>query len=94
MSELIVYTFFKSEEANKNFNFWINQYPESFHPLDLQRFTNMVISILDNDENLEYTHLQQPKSRLKDYQIDSYMDKYASMKDIYTELSNRWNSNK
>ena len=36
------YNYFKSNKANKNFNFWINQSPESFHPLDVERFNEMV----------------------------------------------------
>lgn len=89
MSKFIEYSFFKSTEANKHFNYWINHEPQSFGGIDLQFFTDMVISILDNDENLEYSHLQQSKSLLKDYQINSYMEKYHAMQAIYKELNNR-----
>lgn len=89
MSKFIEYSFFKSTEANKNFNYWINHEPQSFGGVDLQLFTNMVISVLDNDENLEFSHLNQPKSLLKDFHIAIYMDKYYAMQAIYKELNNR-----
>jgi hypothetical protein len=89
MNKIVEYNYFKSSEANKNFNFWINLDPESFHPLDLDRFTNMVIAVLDNDENLESSYIRQSKSRLEDCQIESYMEKYYAMKLIYIELNNR-----
>lgn len=84
------FTYFKSIECNNLFNIWISNYPESFHPLDLERFTNMVIGILDNDEDLEYTHITQSTNKLEEWQIDRYMDKYHSMKEIYKRLRNRW----
>lgn len=90
MNEIIEYNYFKSSEANKNFNFWINHDPESFHPLDLDRFTNMVIAVLDNDENLESSYIRQSKSRLEDCQIESYMEKYYAMKLIYNGLRDRF----
>lgn len=89
MNEILRYNYFKSAEANKNFNYWINNDHESFHPLDVQRFTNMVISVLDNNENLEYLHIEQSKSRLKDWQIENYMEKFQAMRLIYIELRNK-----
>lgn len=89
MNEFIEYSFFKSTKANKNFNYWINHEPQSFGGVDLEMFTDMVISILDNDENLEYSHLTDSTNRLKDYMIDSYMEKFIAMKAIYTELKSR-----
>lgn len=89
MSEFIEYSFFKSTEANKNFNYWINHEPQSFGGVDLQLFTNMVISVLDNDENLEYFHLEQSKSRLEYSHIESYMVRYHAMQLIYKELNYR-----
>ena len=86
MSEFIEYSFFKSTEANKNFNYWINHEPQSFGGLDLQMFTDLVISILDNNENLEYSHLEQSKSLLKHSHIESYMERYHAMQAIYNEL--------
>ena len=89
MNEILRYNYFKSEEANKNFNYWINGDPESFHPLDVQRFTNMVISVLDNGEQLEYFHIEQSKTRLKDWQITNYMERYNAMRLLYIELDKK-----
>lgn len=86
MSEFKKYNFFRPEEANKNFNFWINNDPEYFRPLDLQMFTDMVISVLDNGEQLEYTHLNQAESRLTELKKEIYMEKYFAMKAIYDKL--------
>ncbi len=91
MSELKKYNFFRSEEANKNFNFWINNDPEYFRPLDLQMFTDMVISVLDSREHLEYTHLNQAESRLTESKKEIYMEKYFAMKAIYDKLQYRLN---
>ena len=88
------FNFFKTDECNRLYNIWLSNYPESFHQLDLDRFTNMVISLLDNGENLEYSHVRQCKPLKEEWMVDSYMNRYSSMKDMYNVLSYRWDTEK
>lgn len=92
MNKFIEYNFFKSEKANKHFNYWINNDPEYFRASDLQVFTDMVIHILDNDENLEYFHLTNSTHRLTEYMISTYIERYFIMKAVYDKLRPRFNN--
>lgn len=80
------YNYFKSSDANHKFSFWLAQFPESFHPLDVERFNEMVLSVLDNNEHLEYSHITQSETKLEEWQIDNYMERYFAMKAMYDLL--------
>ncbi|MBP1618142.1 MAG: hypothetical protein H6Q14_1969 [Bacteroidetes bacterium] len=84
------YHYFKSEETNKLFFYWIKNEPQAFGGTVLEFFTDLVVSILDNDENLDSSFIRQSKSMLKDWQIESYMEKFYSMKAMYDKLKYRF----
>lgn len=86
------YNYFKTAECNDRFRIWLSQYPESFHDCDLERFTELVLELLDNDEDLESTHLTESVNSLDEDMVDVYMEKFFSMKTIYEKLKNRWNT--
>lgn len=79
--------YFKSEKANKAFGDWISNYPESFHPIDMKRFAKMVITILDEGEDLEMEYIKEAGgTRLSEWMVNTYMSRYQSMKDMYELL--------
>jgi hypothetical protein len=84
------FDYFKSDECNSLFRIWISNFPESFHQLDLERFTNLVIALLDNDEDLEHLQITKSTKKLEEWQVDSYMNKFHAMKEIYIKLKGRW----
>lgn len=51
------------DDATKNFDYWLSQFPESYHSLDERRFYDFVESLSLTDESIETGWLQQ---RLKD----------------------------
>lgn len=82
-----MHTPFKSEKANHLFNVWANGFPASEHELDYFRFAEMVLMVLDEGESLEYNHIENVNGIDEDL---SYilMNRYHSMKDMYSILSN------
>ena len=64
------------EEAMKNFDFWLSQFPESYHSLDDRRFYDFVESIAATDEYIEEgwleEHLEGREHRMRSDQIKDY----------------------
>ena len=90
MNEFIEYKFFKSDKANKDFNYWINHEPHTNGGVNIEMFTDMVISILDNNEDLEQFHLTHAKSRLENWAISNLMERFFAMKAIYEKVKYRF----
>ena len=76
---------FQSPEANRKFGIWINNHPASEHDLDYVRFADMVLAILDAGEALELEHIKQHQILHEDL-IDRLMNRYYSMRDMYSIL--------
>jgi hypothetical protein len=88
-----VVNYFNNEACNLKFSMWISNFPESFHPSDLDRFTDMVIALLDNNEELEIEYINQSRKKIfEDRMVSSYMDRYRYMRDIYMKLKDRWST--
>ena len=45
---------FESQNAKKSFELWINNYPKSYHPLDMKRFEKFIVSLFVNNETIDY----------------------------------------
>lgn len=80
--------YFKNEECNRLFYNWGSNHPHSFLNTDMDRFTRMVICILDSNENLEVEYVRASAGVLMDERmIDTYISRYQSMKDMYNALN-------
>lgn len=49
---------FSSKEVIKSFSLWVNNYPLSYHPLDMKRFEEFVVTLFVNNESLDYKNLE------------------------------------
>ena len=87
--ERVEIKYFESAECNRLFYLWISNYPESFHSVDLDRFTEMVVCVLDNGDSIEYDYLKQ-FTKLNERMVDAYMNRYLAMRDMYMALRSRW----
>lgn len=81
---------FESDECNRLFLLWLSNFPESFHSADMDRFTELVICLLDNDEDLTKGKIIESSENLDINTIDYYFERFLSMKEIYSKLKFRW----
>lgn len=86
--------YFDDTETNRLFNIWLNNHPDSFHPLDLDRWASFVKESLDKKEDVEYSVI---KKGLSDYNhrddderiADAYFSKYLAMRDLYKLITSQ-----
>ena len=81
---------FKNEQTNLFFQRWINNYPESHHPYDRERFYDFVYSLLENREELSETILTDSVKAEKNWKpefvtefVDLFLDKYFLLKEFW-----------
>ncbi|MES2630394.1 MAG: hypothetical protein V4611_00335 [Patescibacteria group bacterium] len=64
------------EEAIKSFEFWLSQFPESYHSLDDRRFYDFVEAIAATDEYVEegwlIGKLKEREHRMRPEQVEDY----------------------
>lgn len=64
------------DDAMKSFEFWLSQFPESYHSLDDRRFYDFVESIAATDEYIDdgwlKKHLKGKEHRMRPEQIKDY----------------------
>lgn len=76
--------YFKSEETNDLFRFWISNFPKSYHSLDMDRFYAFVFSLLSNDDYLKREMIEESAGKkLSQDDIDNYMNKYEIIAGFY-----------
>lgn len=68
---------FKNIETQKLFDFWISQYPESFHPFDMERLYNFVFSMFTDEEYIDEEELFLAFKEKKDW-TDEYTRKIST----------------
>ena len=83
--------YFENEELNRLLNMWLNNAPESFHPLDINRFIQFSIKALELDKyNLDIILKALRESNAiaaKDERItDTYGSYHAAIDALYWEL--------
>ena len=77
----------------KWYKIWINQFPDSWHPSDLERFYMFVSVLLNNNKkNRSYVwlkeNLKEDCRKLSDQNIEKYCDIYEHIKNF----KNVWKS--
>ena len=64
------------DDAMKSFEFWLSEFPESYHSLDDRRFYDFVESIAATDEYINdgwlEEHLEGKEHRMRPEQIKDY----------------------
>ncbi len=75
---------FNSKETENKFTSWINQHPESYHSLDIERFYSFVLSLLKNDDYLTDTELRKYIFEMKGWKNNTFIDEFVdrTMNDI------------
>lgn len=81
------------KSAERWYKLWINQFPESWHPSDLERFY-MFVSVLNHasrtsrDRYWLEKNIRADNSRLSDGDIENYCDLFEHLRDY----ANVWKS--
>lgn len=83
-------SYFRNEQCNQLFHSWLNLYPESFHPLDKERFYKFLLSLFENDEELTEDILTEAIKHEKKW-INSFRDDFVQKKiQEYYMLKDFW----
>jgi hypothetical protein len=78
---------FKSEETFLKFKYWICGSPESYHPCDMERWCEWLLSVFENNDDINWSVIikeipkHMPAFSVDD--IDNYITKFESMRDFY-----------
>jgi len=69
------------KSAVKHYKIWISNYPESFHPADLNRFYLFVKDIMRNSKKIRSRYwlednIKEDCPKLSNEDIESYCDRY------------------
>ena len=82
--------YFKDPQTNQLFRFWITQFPESFHQLDMNRFYDFLLNLFSTDEELTSTILKRAVQEEKKW-IDNETDEFVeTFMNKYTDLKSFW----
>lgn len=78
---------------NKNpieqaFNIWINNYPESYHPLDMQRFYVLVKTVCRYSRSLKdgewlKNKISEVKNSLSDEDVEFYCERFDMLQKFH-----------
>lgn len=74
--------------VDKSFINWINEYPESFHPLDMKRFYCFVKNVCrygrkEKDRKWLINKIDKHGNKLENEIIDIYCDKFEELQKFY-----------
>jgi hypothetical protein len=76
--------YFKSETASILFRAWLANSPESFHQCDIERWTEFVLSALENGEAFNLYDIDKlVHFNWEEWIVGDYVSRYDSMKDLY-----------
>lgn len=82
--------YFKSSENNRLLHVWLSSFPESYHPLDMNRFYNFILSLFTTNEELTagilMSAVREEKKWNEDF-INTFVDEFI---DRYFELKRFW----
>jgi len=74
------------DSIEKAFNFWISQYPESYHPLDMERFYEFVDAVAKSKEHIGTDWLREKiaysENRLNDKQTEDFVHDFERLLDF------------
>lgn len=73
------------DELTKAFEFWITQYPESYHPLDERRFYNFVEQAAVSTEHVDEEWITQRARNYEHNLSDSQLKEFGSRLRIISE---------
>ncbi len=76
------------QPIEKAFAAWINNFPESFHPMDMQRFYSFVKTVCrysrkDKDGRWLENKIREYKSNLSDKDIEIYCEKFEELQKFH-----------
>ena len=74
--------------SDQAFELWISQFPETYHPLDVNRFYSLVKAVCESGEYKNASWLEQKirganNKRMTDELIENYCDKFTELQDFY-----------
>lgn len=72
----------------QSFDIWINNYPESFHPLDMQRFYTFVKAVCrysrtPKDQDWLREKIKKSKNSMTEADIEVYCEKFKELQTFY-----------
>lgn len=75
----------------QSFKYWINQYPESFHPLDLERFYIFVKCVCRYSRKPKGSlwlreEIKKSRKQLQDDVVEAYCEKFVELQEFYNAL--------
>jgi len=73
---------------DKSFNSWINEYPESFHPMDLKRFYCFVKNVCrysrkNKDRVWLMDKIDKCPHKMSEEDTEAYCDKFEELQNFY-----------
>jgi len=83
---------FKNSVVSKSFMLWINNYPLSYHSLDMKRFEKFVIALFINNEEIpdnEFGHYLMEKCNFSSKDVEYFKERISnslSLLNTYVEL--------
>ncbi len=74
----------ENEKTKSAYEFWKNIHPESLHKLDTDRFDNLVLVLLENDDYITETEIEQTlENNVEEWIVDSYSTRFHTLSDMY-----------
>jgi hypothetical protein len=70
-------------------NTWMNNHPESLHPLDTNRFDKLALILLENDDEISHREINDSlKNNNEEWIIDLYLTRFNTLCDMYRLMVN------
>lgn len=74
----------KNEKTKKAYYFWQSMYPASLHPLDTNRFDELALILLENNDEISETEIEHALGdNSEEWIIDTYLTRFNTMSDMY-----------
>lgn len=79
----------ENEKTKSAYDFWKNMFPESLHKLDTDRFDNLVLVLLENDDYITEAEIEQTLgNNVEEWVVDSYSTRFHTLSDMYKLMTN------
>lgn len=74
-----------NERVKISYNTWISQFPNSIHDLDTNRFMELSLTLLENEDNITETEIQKALGiNCEDSTLQYYVTVFAVTKSVYS----------
>ncbi len=80
----------KNEKTKAAYDSWNGSFPESFHQFDTDRFDELALTLLENNDNISDNEIKNALGiNSEEWMVDTYSTRFSTLADMYELMLNK-----